>query len=433
MFDLKKFTDDAHSGKKVESLDSFVEYVNSFASVILWGAGNLGTAIGKRFKEIGIGNFIYWDERYDALKKINGMEVYKPFSTQSDKKETLVIFCIANVPVAPRLFNLLLEQGYTNVINGLTVLEGILCPLNIERDIDTSICTHWNICVVCSCERLTSLMKHKSKPQDDFLSFDRVHFIVNNFCNLRCTHCFMYMNSYSNDKKKNMRITEIEHDIDLVMSAVDVFGVVNVFGGETFLNPDIDKILEKIKSFNNYGSLIVNTNGVAPIKETCLPSFHDGRIRLAFSNYLEALGDKQKEKYFNNIEFCKSHGINVQTNNSMPTWNISSTLSRKDFAVSELIEKKNNCGVKFLYVFDNKLFPCAMCLSINDLGIADYASDYIDLSKITSAAELRARIRSLLAKPFYETCSHCEDCVGKFAKIAGEQGYSDRYKLPAIN
>lgn len=436
MFDLQKFYSDAFSGQKIDYVDEFVAYVKSHKHVILWGAGNLGTAIGKKFIELGITIDAYWDAKFDKLLEVNSIRVLEPFSGDFDKKQSLIIFCIANVPVAPRLYAELSKKGWINVVRGLAILQGILCPLSLKGKLDTGICTKWNVCVVCSCERLSSLMKskmiHERKiSEKDFLGYDRVHFIVNNYCNLKCTHCFMYMNSYPNERKKNMTFKEISSDIDCVMQAVDSFGVVNVFGGETFLNPDISSIVAKILEYKNFGSLIVNTNGVANISGEQLASMNDSRLRLAFSNYLGSLKDIQETKYFEHIEFCRQQGINVQTNNEMPTWNISSTLCDNKFDIEYMKKRKSQCNVVFLYVFDHKIFPCAMALSINDLGIADYKSDYIDISEASSPQKLKQQIRELMSRPYFQSCSHCDDCTGKFASKAGQQGFDPRYTLPS--
>lgn len=433
MFSLEEFYRKAHEGKNID-LNGFCDWMNQFQHKIIWGAGNLGTAVGKKMLDLGMHIDTYWDSNAAKIGEKYGIKVVPPFTGDYKKEETLVLFCIANVPVSPRLLAELYKNGWNNVIKGLAILEGILCPFSTDTHLDTGYCNSMDICTVCSCERLSNIMKaqviqEKGIEEQDVLSFDRVHIIVNNFCNLKCTHCFMYMNSYPNERKYNVPLEELEKEVDMVFEAVDSFGVVNIFGGEPFLHPDIAKLVQKVLEKKNYGSIIVNTNGMANIKEEQLEGFEDKRVRLAYSNYLETITDVQKERFYGNIEKTRAKSITVKVQNELPTWNVSSTLGDNHFDRETLVRSKEACGVKFLYILNDKIFPCAMCLSVNDLGIADYPGDYIRISDCKDAAELKEKIRELVNRPYYQSCSHCDKNLPATNK-AGEQGFDSRYRLP---
>lgn len=432
MFSLEKFYRDAYEGNKVNT-DEFCEYLKSFEDIVIWGAGNLGTEVGKKLQELKLTISAYWDANYEKIGLRNGVQVIKTYEGDFCKESTLVIFCIANVPVSPRLFDDLNQNGWKRNIKGLAILEGLICPFTKENKLDTGLCNSMDICTVCSCDRLSNIMRHKVVKErhikeNEILAFDRIHFIINNFCNLKCTHCFMYMNSYPADRKRNVDLCTMKRDIDILFEAIDSLGVVNVFGGEPFLHPDLSEIIKSILSKNNFGSVIVNTNGLANVKEEQLNGLEDKRVRLAFSNYLAAITEEQQEKFQRNVEVAKNKGITVRLQNQLPTWNISSTLDRNQCSEDELKLYKKRCGVKFLYVHNGRLYPCAMCLSINDLGVADYETDYIDISKCVDAQDLRARIIEMISRDYYQACMHCDQTVPTTA-IAGEQGYDERYTL----
>lgn len=435
MFNLEKFHEDAYNGEKMQDIIGFCDYINHFTNVILWGAGNLGEAIGKKLQQLNLKIDIYWDAKFKEKKILNDVVVMEPFTGEFDKRDTLVIFCIANVPVAPALFYKLQQEGWKNTIKGLVLLQGMICPLQKGKSIDTGVCSKFQMCTVCSCERLSNLMKAKVMEQEkigaeEVLSFDRVHFIINNFCNLKCTHCYMYMNSYPTQKKKNVEIQILRKDIELVMKAVHSFGVVNVFGGEPFLHPELNEIVESILKYDNFGALIVNTNGVAKMNEEQLRSMKDKRVRLAFSNYQGALSEKQQEQVELNFAHTQELEINAQKMNELPTWNISSTLCDNKIDEVQMKYKKDHCGVKFLYLFDHKLFPCSFALSLYDLGVADYGESYIDLDIEDTPQKLRDAIRKLFEQKYYRCCGHCDNMEitdARFANKAGEQGYSERY------
>lgn len=438
MFSIDKFCEDGYLGRPAEDVQGFCDYMNQFQNVVLWGAGNLGEAIGSKFAQLGICVSAYWDAKYEEKKALNGIPVIAPFSGAFGRDSTMVVFCIANVPMAPALFAKLDENGWNHRLRGLAVLQALLCPLEIGKPVDPGICAKQKICTVCSCERLSSLMKaqaigHGHIREEDILSFDRVHFIVNNFCNLKCTHCYMYMNSYPAQRKKNVALDVLERDIQLVMGAVHSFGVVNVFGGEPFLHPQLSRIVEAILKHRNFGSLIVNTNGTAQMRDEQLEGLKDARVRLAFSNYKDALAAQQQEKVLSSLRHAQELGLNAQMMNELPSWNISSTLCDNQCSKEEMKQFKDRCGVKFLYVFDHKVYPCAFALSLNDLGVADYPDTYIDLDIADTPQKLREAIKELFGREYFRSCGHCDDLGamgGQFAPIAGEQGYSERYALP---
>lgn len=433
MFDLTTFCDDAHRGKGTDQ-KGLLDYLKSFHKIILWGAGNLGTAVGGKLREWELDQVLYWDTNAEHIGEKNGYAVIKPFTQPDEREASIVIFCIANVAVGPTLYQQLISHGWTNIMKGTDFLEGVLCPFSTQDTLDAKVCNSSVICSVCSCSRLDSLMQKKAAAkknigEDQVFSMDRIHFIVNNFCNLKCMHCFMYMNSYRPQLKRNVLLNQMERDIAMLMEAVDSFGVVNVFGGEPFLHPEIGKIIDYILKYDNFGSLIMNTNGMAHVKEEQTEGLKDKRVRLAFSNYLGSI-DQEKERIFcQNIEALKQKGITVTVNNKLPSWNISSTLGNNHISEEEKQEKKRGCGVKFLYVHNGKVFPCSFCFSICDLGIADYTNDYIDMNQCESPMELREKLKEMLGRPCYDSCGHCDAC-GETTSIAGEQGYDQRYRLP---
>jgi organic radical activating enzyme len=433
--EMRDFLTGAHHGERLDS-QIIVRFTRKFDSVVIWGAGNLGTAVGKKLLEIGVRVSCYWDTQAEMIKTCNGLGATSPFSGNLNKETTLVLFCIGNVAVGPNVFRQLAENGWKHVVHGNDLLQGLLCPLSNEQPPDAKICNSYDICSVCSCERLHNIVRANAArkhgiSQSEILSFDRVHFIVNNICNLKCKHCFVYINSYPKEYKKNVSIGQMLQDIDVVMRAVHSFGVVNIFGGEPFLHKDLDRIVSRVLSHDNMGAVIVNTNGTVCIEHSQLDSMADERVRLAFSNYLEVLDERKKALFFKNIETAKSSGVNTKYQNTLPTWNISSTLENKRDSIETMIQKKSACGVRFLYVFDGKLFPCAFALSIHDLRVADYKTDYILLDLNKSPEAIRDGIRELISHSHYHACGHC-DFFGSPALTsqAAEQGFDSRYALP---
>lgn len=435
MDEIAEFLRGARRGERLNP-EVFVRFARRFQAVVIWGAGNLGTAVGARVLEVGVPVSCYWDTQAERIQTSNGLPVFAPFGGAFNKDKTLVLFCIGNVAMGPNVFLQLAENGWTNVVHGNDLLQGLLCPLSNEKPPEVKICNSFDICSVCSCERLDSIVRanvirKQGLSPDAVLSFDRVHFIVNSVCNLKCTHCFMYINSYPKDRKQNVPLKQMVQDIDVVMGAVHSFGVVNIFGGEPFLRKDMDQIVSRVLTHQNMGAVIVNSNGTVRIDSSQFAPLADERVRLAFSNYLEVLDEGKQTLFFQNIEAAQTAGVTTKYQNGLPTWNVSSTLEPKGDSLETMIQKKHECGVRFLYVFDGKLFPCAFTLSIHDLQVADYTTDYLVLDPTKSPEEIREGIRDLLSRSHYGACGHCETFGSpSLTNQAAAQGFDERYALP---
>lgn len=81
-----------------------------------------------------------------------------------------------------------------------------------------------------------------------------------------------------------------------------------------------------------------------------------------------------------------------------------------------------------MQVKDGKLHPCDFGTAVYSLGIADYATDYVDIEHSKSAEDLKDKIRNYIDQPYYRVCGHCAGMQGLTSKAA-EQGYAD-FKKP---
>ncbi len=429
MFSLEGFYKDAYGGNAVD-INEFCGYLREFSDIVIWGAGNLGKAIEKKLREIGIEITLFWDAKYQDLKKCNEKPVIETYTGGFDKETTLVIFGIGNVPVGPFLLHDMERKGWKNIIKGDAILQGIICPFSNGNQLDTSVCNKWEICSVCACERLMNIVKSNIKKKEEPFVLDRVHFIINNFCNLKCTHCNRFMNTYPNEKKINLDAEIIREDIDKVMEALDAVGVIILFGGEPFLHPQLDSITEKILEKDNFGSLLINTNGIASVKEEQLRGLDDGRVRVAFSNYINAVTETQQKRFYENLEYMESKGINAKAQNEVPTWFMPTTLCDNHMSEEQMCINRNACDFPYLFVYDHKIFPCTIALTLYDLGITDYETDYVDIQKAGSPDELQKQIKQMMARKYFRSCGHCDSEGGGIINAAGEQGFSERYALP---
>lgn len=432
---IEKFYELAHYGDFLskETINEFLDYIKSFKNVVLWGASYLGDAVGKYLLDNGVNIKNYWDLRCKDLVNVNGIDVVMPFS-EEDKENTLVIFCIGNNVIRATLLREVRVKGYTNVIRGDYLYEGMICPFDVNTGIKSKQCQGSMCCRAMFCERLSNIVKRHSKEEKPLHMFS-ITFIINQKCSLKCKCCTSYMNQYPLEDRKNFPLERICDDIDKFFDAMDSLGTVTLMGGEPFMHPDISAIVKKLLTKKNFGLVSIATSGTYPIKPEQLEGLDDERVNISFSNYEQSLQENQIKMMYKNIEMIKNTGISYTVGVTLPEWLIPSTLYDLGDSEETMIKKKKGCvqPPRCLQVKNGKLHPCDFGTAVYSLGIADYEMDYVDIENSTSTAELKEKIRAYIDQPYYRTCGHCSFGNGTTSKAA-EQGYMDFTKpLDVVN
>jgi hypothetical protein len=428
MFDLRKFYEDAHEGRSLD-VAGLVEYLGRFRSVYLWGAGNLGSAIGMKLLELGVKATSYWDARHADLGTLHGLDVCEPFQSASPMGETAVIFCITSSFVREHCMRELARHGFDNMVRGDFLYEGLVCGFDDVRQFKA--CRDATACDVYTCLKNETFHKRylnlQSVPAAERLYFKNVTFVINQRCTLKCKHCYSYTNAYSKEARVNFETARILADIDVVFDSVDGVKIVPLIGGETFLHPDLGIVVAKFLEKKNFGVLNVTTNGIVNIHERQLEGLQDDRVQVVFSNYKTSLTSRECDVFDRNLEVVRASGAHVKVLNETPLWNVPTTLWDRRYPLEIMREKREAClnPLNCKYVKNGKFFPCTVADSIHNIGIADYPEDYVSLEGGSSRDEIRARILSLLARDYFDSCRHCDGVCGTTGVTAGagEQGY----------
>jgi len=426
MFDIEQFYAAAFSGQRCD-VQGLAEHVRSFEHVVFWGAGNLGTSLGRKFLQLNLPITAYWDVRAQQIRELHGIQVLEPFEGGFDRSRTLVVFCITNVFVAQIVARQLRENGHDNLLIGHDLYQGLICPVTRES-FDISVCRDMPACNVCSCTRLDNIVRAaNTKDGSDNLHFPNITFVINQKCTLSCKYCYSYTNNYPKEKRVNFPLERVTRDIDRFFDAVDSVTLVPVVGGEPFLHPDLGVIVKKFLEKTNLGVLNVTTNGICKISPRQLEGLQDDRARVFFSNYLDCLTPAQGDLFHRNIELVQSQGVVAIAYNTTPQWTVPVTLDDKGFSTARTTAMKANCMLtpyNGKYVKNGRFYPCTIADSVHNLGIADYPTDYVVIDSTRSDNELRQRIRDVMEAPFHQACRHCGDRE-KVTARAGVQGFTD--------
>lgn len=420
MFDLEKYYQKAFSGDVVDNKE-ILAYIGAFKHVILWGASFQGKAIGKKLLEKGIKIECYWDIRYDELKEVNGLQVQEPYIAE-DKENTLIIVCIGNRVIVGRLMVELEAKGFVNIIPGDYLYMGMLCPFDKTTGINARRCSATMECRQVYCHRLGNIIKDACSERDNPIHLTSITLIINQICSLKCKYCTSYMNEYPIKKRVNFPVERICKDIDIFFDIVDTVGTITVMGGEPFMHPDLSLIIEHLCTKKNFGLISIATSGTFPIKKEQLEGLRDKRVNVSFSNYTPSISEKQRDIFYQNIDLVKASNICHTVGLFSPEWIKPSTLYDLGKNKEEKICKIKSCD-HWNQIKNGKVHPCDLASAVYSLGVADYKTDYVDLTEDISLEEMRKKLQEYLDRPFYETCGHHQS--GGMVAMAAEQGYCD--------
>nr|WP_305142389.1 hypothetical protein [uncultured Acetatifactor sp.] len=412
MFSLQEFYKKCATGERIDCRDVF-GYIRQFRYVILRGAAAQGVALGKRLEREGISVTAYWDIRAEELININGVPVEVPFAREYERQNTVIIHAIPNHVIMSRLMGEMYSQGYKNIIRGDILYAASVCEYQLGDRLSAKRCwQNGGECRSVVCQKANSIVKNYIAKEKSGERIDLTYccFIINSICNLSCRDCVQYMPNYPAKARGNVPFEIISRDIDKFFDMVDSVGTVSVMGGETFMHPDISRIACKFAEKENIGFVSFPTNGLYPIKSEQLKGFEDERLIIAFGYYLHRATEQQKEIYYKNVELVKKRGVAYTESLLLPSWVETCKLNKRDVSEEYMTEMKQGCTLpsRNLQVKNGKVHICDKGVAIYNMGIADYPTDYLDLTQDISNKELRESFRKFDDRKFYYSCGHCE-------------------------
>ncbi len=408
------------------------DYIKSFKHVVLWGAAALGEVVGEFLLKNGIDFDEYWDLKAEEMSPMNGKSIIMPFSKEYDKERTLIILCISNNVIHFQLREQIQSENFQYMLFGVDLYMAFICPSDIESGLDIEHCLRESPCLKIFCPRLANIFNNDfiDKNKKYHICKSSATVIVNQKCNLSCKYCTSYMNSYKENDRINFPTENIIRDIDNFLSSIDSVASFTVMGGEPFLHQDISKIIKAMLKHNNFAFLSIATNGVCAIKPEQLDGLQDSRVVVSFNDYLPALPDGMKKIFAKNIQLMEQANVFHTIGRYMSEWTIPSTLYDRFVTLKEKTKIKKWCDetVKHLrchQLKNGKLHPCDFANSIYSLGVADYSTDYVDLSE---KANLREKIYRHYNADFYHVCGHCQMILkSKTTKGAAVQGKTEYF------
>lgn len=407
MFDLDQFYSDAEAGNEINEQE-VIDYIRGFETVIIWGAGNMGTALGKYLIEQQVSVDGYWDQNYKEIQERNGIKVYSSWGTMPvHRKETTLLICgIVNGTKSHRGQKERCNQnGYANIILGMPLYEGLVCKMRKNDRLDIKQCTGTGICNFNTCKKYLNILSGKTEKKQVENVIHVLEFVISRKCTLDCIECGQRVGRIKRKFPEKYVVYPYERiieDIDIIMDSVDCVGTFSIIGGEPFTHPQLADIIEHCLTKDNVAIISITTNGICKMTEAMLKKMKSDRVKINFSNYTQSLQEEQKKLFYKNVELVKTCGLNC--NVATPVWGRVIDTVDVNPEISESHYKSVKATCQFgPSVSNGTFFACPVSELYDKLEEIDVSKDKIFLSQ---EKDVRGKIHELLSKDYYESCKH---------------------------
>lgn len=231
-------------------------------------------------------------------------------------------------------------------------------------------------------------------------------------CDLRCKGCGSLMPMYKHPK--DVEIELILHSLDRFFSVVDRVFRVNVIGGEPFVYPHMDRVIEYLNGKDQVVSVVVPTNGtVMPENPRLYEALRNPKNHVRISHY-EAY-DKKSGKLLERLKEENIYHTVKQFGANTYLWYDFGGYEDRGRSDDELAKQYHTCEVEWMSLYRGKLYPCPRAAHSIDLGFQPAEGNYIEIAnEEISLEELKKNLEQFVYETkFYPACNRCDRGTGK--------------------
>ncbi len=234
-------------------------------------------------------------------------------------------------------------------------------------------------------------------------------------CTLRCSHCSDLMPYYSNPVHFSYK--EVFFYLKKYLSVVDHVHFLLLCGGETFLYPQLDKVLAYCIREKKIRKIGIVTNGTVMPTENVCKLLGTSKVRVRVSDY-----DCVKKKREETIQNLEKYGIIIENLKGQKWYDVGG-FEKRNRSNRQLQQLFRECSMNRCFEINkSKVIYCARQRS-GELGLTPEISrqDYVSL-KTRDAYSLRKSLLNMYDKKFLMTCDYCDGITRRSIQVtAGEQ------------
>jgi organic radical activating enzyme len=233
--------------------------------------------------------------------------------------------------------------------------------------------------------------------------------LVTEKCNLNCSHCNMFIPHF--EMPKHRELDTMIKDIDSYFNIVDYVSVFHLVGGEPFLHPQIQDVIQHILSnyIHKIDKFIITTNGGITPKQSTIELLKSSNVILSVSNYSDKL-EKLKKKIEKVIDIYKSNEIRHYVRNEIEWYDFGDLRVKKNLSTDKLIKHFDSCTAPFRGLNDGKFYYCHLNTGavLTKLFPLD-KNDYVEIDKVSKEDLLKFDL-GYTDLGYITFCDNCNGC-----------------------
>ncbi len=280
------------------------------------------------------------------------------------------------------------KHGYRKVVNTLNELKEF---------------SHVEFCVL-------DLMKYKN---NDKLFLEDRHFdsenkilprilvLLTHKCSLKCKECAMLVPYVENPVHRNLQ--EIINDIDNFLRGINRLKSIGLTGGEVFMYPQLNKILEYLINQSKIDEIQLLTNGTITPNDSVIKLLKNKKIYVRISDY------GQFEKMSNLVILFEKNNIKFDVCTDMKWWS-AGDCKKRNKSTYELRTEFMNCGTGDFckMLLNGKFYGCERAARMDYMNKYSSTNDYVELLNDDNDEEIYNKIKKMYKLQTMDACDYCD-------------------------
>lgn len=325
-------------------------------TVIIFGAGIAGKAVLKILNQEKIPVAAFHDNGALQPYDVEGIRVSRIDFSTLNQKEVVFILTIHNMDEAIKQLD---EAGGFNWLPAYDLLNDETSALLSFMEF----------------QKFETMRFYFEKFLDKkLLTLNSLDFVITERCSLRCRECSNLMQYYA--APKNFPVEDLKYELDLVCAVFDEIYEIRIIGGEPFVHPNWDEILQYVAGKENIKRISIYTN------ETFLPTDHQCEILKATNAWLSISDYDELSK---KLEPLKKKLATYEIPSEIKFishWLKCSSFKKHNRTCAELAKAFEKCCSRYaVTLLKGKIYPCPFISNAMNLkAIPALENDFVDIT-----------------------------------------------------
>ncbi|MDB4264672.1 4Fe-4S cluster-binding domain-containing protein [bacterium] len=226
-----------------------------------------------------------------------------------------------------------------------------------------------------------------------------IDIMITEKCSLKCKDCSNLMQYYLNPKHLDFEYTM--DSLDTLMDNVDHVLELRILGGETFMNKEAYRYINRIRKYKNYSRIAVYSNGTIIPRGNNLECLKYDDTYLRISDYGES---SKNVKVIIKLLDCENINYNLE---KVINWQDCASVEKRQRSIEKTMEVyKCCCANQTLTLLNGKIYNCPFAANAANLKMLP--TFYEETVKLKSNKIIREHLLKMLREEKnFRTCEYC--------------------------